>query len=144
MVGHVPFGRWKTITFVAGLRHNGLTAPFVVDGSMNGETFLAYVEQCLAPTLKREDTVIMDNLSVHKVAGVREAIEARGAKLRYLPPYSPDLNPIEMSFSKLKALLRKLARRTIPELCRGIGKFIPTISARESSNYFRHAGYGSK
>src|ERR1019366_6911533 len=134
LVGRVPFGHWKTITFVAGLRHNGLTAPMVVDGSMNGEAFLAYVEQCLAPTLKLKDTVMMDNLPVHKVSGVREAIEARGATLRYLPKYSPDLNPIEMPFSKLKTSLRKLAKRTIPGLCRSIGRFVPTLSARESTN----------
>ena len=111
---------------------------------MTGEVFLAYVEQCLAPTLKRKDIVIMDNLSAHKVPGIREAIEAAGAKLRYLPQYSPDLNPIEMFFSKLKAFLRKLAERTIPRLCRSIGTFVPTLSARESINYFRHAGYAYK
>lgn len=144
LVGRVPFGNWKTITFVAGLRRNGLSAPLVVDGPMNGETFLAYVEQCLAPTLKRKDIVIMDNLPVHKVAGVREAIEVRGATLRYLPKYSPDLNPIEMGFSKLKTLLRKLAHRTVGRLSRSIGKFIPTLSAGEARNYFSHAGYCSK
>jgi transposase len=144
LVGRVPHGHWKTITFVAALRHNGITAPFVLDGSMTGEVFLAYVEQYLAPTLKRKDIVIMDNLSAHKVPGIREAIEAAGATLRYLPQYSPDLNPIEMVFSKLKAVLRKLAERTIPRLCRSIGLFVPTLSARESINYFRHAGYASK
>jgi transposase len=144
LVGSVPHGHWKTITFVAAMRHDGITAPFVLDGSMTGELFLAYVEQCLAPTLKRNDIVIMDNLSAHKVPGIREAIEAKGAHLRYLPQYSPDLNPIEMFFSKLKAFLRKLAERTIPRLCRSIGKFLPTLSARESSNYFRHAGYAYK
>jgi transposase len=144
LVGRVPHGHWKTITFVAALRHNGITAPFVLDGSMTGEIFLAYVEQYLAPTLKRKDIVIMDNLSAHKVPGIREAIEAAGATLRYLPQYSPDLNPIEMLFSKLKAFLRKLAERTIPRLCRSIGSFIPTLSARESVNYFRHAGYAYK
>ena len=144
LVGRAPHGYWKTITFVAALRRNGLTAPFVLDGSMTGEIFLEYVEQCLAPTLKRKEIVIMDNLSAHKVPGIREAIEAAGATLRYLPPYSPDLNPIEMLFSKLKALLRKLAERTIPRLCRSIGLFVPTLSARESINYFRHAGYAYK
>lgn len=144
LAGCVPFGHWKTITFVAGLRHNGLTAPLVVDRPMNGKTFLDYVEQWLAPALKRKDTVIMDNLPAHKVSGVREAIEGRGASLRYLPAYSPDLNPIEMPFSKLKSLLRKLAQRTIPGLCRAIRSFVPRLSAREASNYFRHAGYGSK
>ena len=141
LVAAVPHGHWQTVTFVAALRHNAMTAPCVVNGAMNGETFLAYVEQCLAPTLKRNDTVMMDHLKAHKVAGVREAIEARGATLRYLPKYSPDLNPIEMSFSKLKAFLRKLAERTVPRLCRKIGVFARRLSAREASNYFRHAGY---
>src|SRR5215204_5659418 len=141
LVGRVPHGHWKTITFVGALRRNGMTAPFVVDGAMTGETFLAYVEQCLAPTLKRKDVVIMDNLSAHKVPGVRKAIKARGATLRYLPKYSPDLNPIEMSFSKLKAFLRKVAERTIRNLCRRIGSFTQSLSPREAANYFRHAGY---
>ena len=141
LVARVPHGHWQTVTFVAALRHNAMTAPCVVNGAMNGETFLAYVEQCLAPTLKRNDTVMMDHLKAHKVAGVREAIEARGATLRYLPKYSPDLNPIEMSFSKLKPFLRKLAERTVPRLCRKIGVFARRLSAREASNYFRHAGY---
>ena len=141
LVGRVPHGHWKTITFVGALRCNGMTAPLVVDGAMTGEMFLAYVEQCLAPTLKRKDTVVMDNLQAHKAPGVRKAIEARGATLRYLPKYSPDLNPIEMSFSKLKALLRKVAERTVPRLCRRIGSFAKHLSAREAGNYFRHAGY---
>jgi transposase len=144
LVGRVPHGHWKTITLVAALRHNGITAPLVLDGAMTGETFLAYVEQCLAPTLMRKDIVIMDNLSAHKVPGIREAIEAAGATLRYLPQYSPDLNPIEMLFSKLKAFLRKLAERTIPRLCGAIGSFVPRLSARQAANYFRHAGYAYK
>jgi transposase len=144
LVGRVPHGHWKTITFVAALRRNGLTAPLVIDGSMTGELFLAYVEQCLAPTLKRKEIVVMDNLAAHKVWGVRQAIEAAGATLRYLPQYSPDLNPIEMFFSKLKAFLRKLAERTIPRLCRCIGSFVPTLNVRECVNYFRHAGYAYK
>ena len=118
-----------------------MVAPFVLDGAMNGEVFRAYIEQSLAPTLKRGDIVIMDNVSTHKVYGVREAIEAAGATLRYLPPYSPDLNPIEMSFSKLEARLRKLAGRTLPELCRTIGRFAVTLDPRHATNYFRHAGY---
>jgi transposase len=105
------------------------------------KAFLAYVEQSLAPALKRNDIVVMDNLPAHKVPGVREAIEARGATLRYLPQYSPDLNPIEMSFSKLKADLRKAAERTVPRLCRRIGSFARRLSAGEALNYFRHAGY---
>ena len=143
LVASAPFGQWKTVTFVAALRRSGLTAPLIVDGAMNGETFLAYVEQVLVPTLKRKDTVFMDSLPVHKVFGVREAIETAGARLEYLPKYSPDLNPIEMTFAKLKALLRKLARRTVTGLYRGIAQFIPTVSPRESRNYFRHAGYGA-
>lgn len=137
LVGCVPQGHWKTLTFVAGLRRNGMTAPCVIDGSMSGKTFLAYVEQSLAPALKRKDIVVMDNLPAHKVPGVREAIEARGATLRYLPQYSPDLNPIEMPFSKLKADLRKAAERTVPRLCRRIGSFARRLSAAEAFNYFR-------
>src|SRR5688572_20694459 len=112
LVCKVPYGHWKTSTFVAALRHDRITAPLLLDGPMNGPSFLAYVEQILIPTLKRGDIVIMDNVSVHKVAGVREAIEARGAFLFYLPPYSPDLNPIEQFFSKLKAILRKTAAKS--------------------------------
>ena len=106
LVDHQPQGHWKTITFVAALRQNGMTAPCTIDGAMTGRRFLTYVERCLAPTLKRNDIVMIDNLPAHKAAGVREAIEARGATLRYLPKYSPDLNPIEMSFSRLKAYAR--------------------------------------
>jgi transposase len=141
LIGHVPQGHWKTVTFVGALRCNGMTAPCVIDGSMTGPAFLAYVKQSLAPTLKRKDTVMMDNLKAHKVPGVREAIEARGARVRYLPKYSPDLNPIEMAFSKLKAFLRKLAERTVSRLCRRIGSFARSLSAHEAVNYFRHAGY---
>jgi transposase len=141
LIGRVPQAHWKTITFVAALRRNGMRAPCTLDGSMNGSTFLAYVEQCLAPTLKRNDIVVVDNLQAHKAPGVREAIEARGATLRYLPQYSPDLNPLEMSLSKLKAALRKAAERTVPRLCRRMGAFAPTVSPREARNYFRHAGY---
>jgi transposase len=118
-----------------------MMAPCVVDGWMNGKTFLAYIEQSLAPTLNRNDIVIMDNLPAHKAPGVQEAIEARGVILRYLPQYSPDLNPIEMPFSKLKANLRKAAERTVPRLCRRIGSFARHLSAAEARNYFRHAGY---
>ena len=144
LVGRVPHGHWKTLTFVAGLRHDGMTAPCVIDGSMNGPTFLAYVEQCLVPTLKRNDIVIMDNLTAHKVPGVREAIEAARATLLYLPQYSPDLNPIEMSFSKLKAFLRKVAERTVAGLTRRIRSFYRNLPAHEALNYFRHAGYAYK
>ncbi len=141
LVGRVPHGHWKTITFVGALRRNAMTAPLVVHGPMTGPTFLSYVEQCLAPTLERNDIVVMDNLPTHKVAGVRQAIEARGAKLRYLPPYSPDLNPIEMAFSQLKTFLRKVAERTVRRLCRRIGSFAHSLSALQATNYFRHAGY---
>ena len=143
LIGRVPFGPWKRLTFVAGLRHDKMTAPFLIEGAMNGETFLAYVEQCLVPTLSRGDIVVMDNLRVHKVAGVKEAIEGAGAELHYLPKYSPDLNPIEMPFSKLKALLRKLAERTISAMRRRIGSFVPHLRAEECENYFTHAGYAS-
>src|SRR4029450_8879900 len=141
LIGRVPQGHWKTITFVAALRRKGMRAPCTVDGSMNGAKFLAYVKQCLAPTLKRKDIVVIDNLPAHKAAGIREAIEARGATLRYLPQSPPDLNPIEMPFTKLKASLRKAAERTIPRLRRRIGRFACNLTARESCNYFRHAGY---
>ena len=141
LVADVPCGQWKTVTFVAGLRHNRITAPCVLDGSMNAKAFLAYVEQCLAPTLKRNDIVVIDNLSAHKAPAIREAIEAHGATLRYLPQYSPDLNPIEMPFSKLKAYLRKLAERTVDRLRRRIGSFAQNLTTREARNYFRHAGY---
>jgi transposase len=143
VVGRVPFGPWQTLTFVAGLRCTGMTAPLVIEGAMNGEIFLFYVEQCLAPTLNRGDIVVMDNLGAHKVAGVKEAIEAVGAELRYLPEYSPDLNPIEMSFSKLKAYLRKAAERTQRSLRRRIGTFLPRLGPHECANYFAHAGYAS-
>jgi transposase len=143
LIGDVPLGEWKTITFVAALRHNKMTAPMVFDGPMNGEMFLAYVEQCLVPTLKRDDIVVMDNLRTHKVLGIREAIEKARARLRYLPKYSPDLNPIEMSYSKFKAQLRKAAARTVPGLYRTIRLFVPQLGAQECANYFRHAGYAS-
>ena len=140
-VGHVPQGHWKTITFVAALRHNGMKAPSIVSGPMTGKKFLAYVERRLARILKPKDIVMIDNLPAHKAAVIREAIEACGATLRYLPKYSPDLNPIEMPFSKLKASLRKAAERTIPRLRRRIRSFAPSLTAREARNYFRHAGY---
>jgi transposase len=143
LIGRVPLGEWKTITFVAALRHNKMTAPMVIEGAMNGETFRAYVEQCLVPTLKRHDIVVVDNFAAHKVPGVREAIEKAGATLRYLPKYSPDLNPIEMSYSKFKETLRKAAERTVPGLYRAIRSFVPQLGARECSNYFKHAGYVS-
>ena len=143
LVGREPHGHWKTVSFVAGLRHDRMVAPFVLDGPMNTTSFMAYLKRCLIPTLKRGDIVIMDSLPVHKVAGVRELIEAAGARLRYLPKYSPDLNPIEQAFSKLKAHLRKAAERTIPRLSRRIGALMAKLSSQECDNYFRHAGYAS-
>lgn len=143
LIASVPHGHWKTTTFLAGLRHNGITAPLVIDGPMNGLIFKAYVEQFLVPTLSPCDIVIMDNLPAHKVIGVREAIEAVGAGLLYLPPYSPDFNPIEMMFSKLKALLRKAAERTIAGLWDKIGELLSQFPQQECENYFREAGYVS-
>jgi transposase len=142
-VAHVPHGHWKTTTFTAALRHDAITAPLVVDCPMNGVIFLEYVRQCLVPTLKPGDIVVMDNLPSHKVQGVRETIEAVGAELRYLPPYSPDLNPIEQVFSKLKALLRKAAKRTVDTLWNEIGTILNTFSTAECANYFRNSGYAS-
>ena len=137
----VPHGHWKTTTFTAGLRLSGMTAPMVLDGAMNGTAFLAYVEQVLVPTLSPGDIVVLDNLPAHRSAGVRSAIEAAGASLRHLPPYSPDFNPIEQAFSKLKALLRKAAARTIPDLWAAIAEAIPRFSRGECANYFQAAGY---
>lgn len=138
----LPHGHWKTTTLVAGLRRDGVTAPMVIDGAMDGEMFLAWMEQMLAPALRRGDVVIMDNLPAHKVAGVREAIEAAGARLLYLPPYSPDFNPIENAFAQIKALLRKAAARTITALWNAIAAAIdaaprtpaPTTSPRQAMN----------
>ena len=143
LVAKVPHGHWKTMTLVTALRIDSLTAPYVIDGAMDGPTFLAYVEQVLVPTLNKGDIVFMDNLRTHKVEGVREAIEAVGATtLRYLPAYSPDLNPIEQAFAKLKAALRKGAARTVKALWKLIGKLLKTFAPDECANYFRHAGYG--
>lgn len=141
LVAAVPHGHWMTSTFVAGLRCSGITAPCVIDGAINGETFLAYVEQFLAPTLAPGDIVVMDNLSSHKVAGVREAIAARGASLLYLPPYSPDLNPIEQLFAKLKALLRAAAARSVHDLWAVLASFLQRFLPAECANYLANAGY---
>jgi len=141
LVAAVPHGHWRTTTFVGALRCDGLTAPLVIDGAINGELFLAYVEQVLVPTLRQGDVVIMDNLRVHKIAGVREAIEAAGAKLLFIPPYSPDLNPIELAFSKLTSLLRAQAIRTVDALCKALGDLCDRFSPTECANYFRHNGY---
>jgi transposase len=136
VVAAVPHGHWKTTTLVAALRHDGLSAPCVFDGAINGERFRAYVEQALAPTLRRGDLVIMDNLPAHKVQGVRAAIRARGAGLLYLPPYSPDLNPIEHAFAKLKALLRTAATRTVDALWHAIGQALDAFTPDECAHYF--------
>ena len=137
----IPHGHWKTTTFVAGLTTRGMIAPLVLDGPINREAFVAYVRQILVPELRQGDIVILDNLPAHKGTEVREAIQAAGAKLLYLPPYSPDLNPIENSFSKIKACLRKTAARTITDLWNAIADVIPKINAKEATNYFINAGY---
>ena len=141
LVAAVPHGHWKTTTFVGALRCDGLTAPLVIDGPINGELFVAYVEQNQKPTLKPGDVVIMDNLRVHKMAAVRQAIEASGATLLFIPPYSPDLNPIELAFSKLKALLRATALRATEALWKAVGELCGNFSPEECANYFRHDGY---
>jgi transposase len=141
LVMDVPHGHWKTTTFVVGLRTSGLIAPTVVDGPMTGDVFVAYVVQQLVPTLRAGDVVVMDNLSSHKRSQVRIAIEAAGAELRYLPPYSPDLNPIEKAFSKLKAKLRAAEKRTITELENYLGEVLDCFSPEECQNYFRSCGY---
>jgi len=141
LVGKVPQGHWKTTTFVAALRSTALTAPGVIDGPMNGNAFLAYIEQVLVPSLGPGDIVVMDNLSAHKVPGVRQAIEAAGAKLLHLPPYSPDFNPIEQLFAKLKALLRKAAERSVDGLWNRIAELLDAFTPAECANYFRNAGY---
>ena len=143
LIGKVPHGHWNVSTFVAALRCDGIVAPMVTDGAMNGEIFLAYVGQFLVPALKPGDLVIMDNLPVHKVAGVRAAIEGAGANLLYLPPYSPDMNPIEMAFSKLKALLRKAAERTVEDLWNRIGQLLSTFTSEQCRNFLAHQGYVS-
>ena len=142
LVAKVPWGHWKTTTFTAGLRCDGLIAPFVLDGPMNGEAFLVYVEKVLTPSLSGGDLVVIDNLPAHKVEGVRKLIEASGATLLYLPPYSPDLNPIEMAFAKLKTLLRAKAARTIDALWQEIGHICGLFEPAECQNYFSAAGYG--
>ena len=142
-VDSAPLGDWQTTTFVAALRRHELTAPMVVEGPMDGELFLAWIEQFLCPTLRPGDIVILDNLSSHKVDGVQQALALAGTTVLYLPPYSPELNPIEKLFSKLKTLLRKAARRATEELWTEIGIIINTITASECANYFASSGYVS-
>jgi transposase len=137
----VPHGHWKSTTFTAGLRLDGIVAPWLLDGAMDGEAFLVYLRKVLAPTLSAGDIVVMDNLPAHKVAGVRETIEETGATLRYLPPYSPDFNPIEMAFAKIKAFLRKLAARSIPDLWNAVARALDIFEPEEFQNLFAHAGY---
>ena len=141
VVGRVPWGHWKVLTFVAGLRHDGITAPFVIDCAMTRAIFVEYLRQCLIPTLQPGDIVVMDNLPAHKGGTVRQIIEAAGAELRYLPAYSPDLNPIEQGFSKLKAHLRKAQERTIDTLWQRIGKLLDLFQPQECANFFANAGY---
>ena len=142
-VASAPLGNWQTTTFVGGLRHDRLIAPMVADSPMDGEMFLAWVRQFLCPTLLPGDIVILDNLSSHKVEGVREALAAATATVLYLPPYSPDLNPIEKLFSKLKSLLRKAAKRSVDDLWAEIGLLLNTISSSECANYLASSGYVS-
>jgi transposase len=141
LIGRAPHGHWKTTTLAAGLRKGAITAPLVIDQPMNGQIFLAWLEQFVIPTLSAGDIVVMDNPPAHKIAAVRALIEAAGAALVYLPPYSPDLNPIEMAFAKLKAPLRKAAERSVDALWDKIGESLGKFSSDERANYFRHAGY---
>ncbi len=140
-VSPVPHGHWNTTTFIAGLRVGEVVAPMVLDGPMDGDAFLVYVRDFLCPVLNPGDIVIADNLGSHKIAAARALIEAKGAELRFLPPYSPDLNPIEKLFSKLKALLRKAAHRTVDALWKEIGELLDTFSPQECANYFAACGY---
>jgi transposase len=137
----VPHGHWKTTTFVAGLRMGGMVAPFVLDGPINGDAFEVYVEKILVPELRPGDIVVMDNLSSHKRPDIQAMIEGAGARLRFLPPYSPDFNPIEKAFAKLKALLRKAAERTVEALWDAIGRFVDLFTPAECANYFASCGY---
>jgi transposase len=137
----VPHGHWKTTTFAAGLRVGGLVAPWVLDGPMDGDAFETYVEKVLAPELRPRDIVVLDNLPAHKVKGARRAIETAGAELLFLPPYSPDFNPIEMAFAKLKALLKAAAARTLPALHEAIAAALDRFTPNECQRYFAAAGY---
>jgi transposase len=143
LLAKVPHGHWRTLTFLAALRCDRIAAPCVVDGPINGASFLAYVEQILAPTLKPGDIVIMDNLGSHKGQAVRAAIRKAGDRLLFLPPYSPDLNPSEQVFAKLKTLLRKASERTVEATWKRIGQLLEAFTAQECSNYLRNAGYAS-
>jgi len=137
----VPHGRWDTATFIAALRHNGIEAPWLLDGPVDGESFRTYVQKVLVPTLRPGDIVIMDNLGSHKGSAIRQLIRGAGAKLFFLPKYSPDLNPIEQVFAKLKHLLRKAAARSLEAICSAIGQLLGAFTAKQCANYFRNAGY---
>jgi transposase len=143
LVEKTPYGQWKTLTFLAALRHDRIEAPCVFDGPINGELFLAYVQHSLVPTLRAGDIVVMDNLASHKSKAVRRAIQAAGAKLFYLPPYSPDLNPIEPVFSKLKHLMRQASERTVEAVWRRIGSLLDQFLPSECANYIKNCGYAS-
>ena len=141
LIAKVPHGRWKTTTFLAALRHDRIDAPWLLEGPIDGESFRTYVEKVLLPTLREGDIVIMDNLGSHKGKAVRALIRSAGAKLFFLPKYSPDLNPIEQVFAKLKHLLRKAAARTLEAICNAVGQLLGTFSAEECANYFSNSGY---
>ena len=141
--GRAPHGHWRTLTFIAALRLDRIDAPCVFDGPINGDSFLAYIEQVLVPTLLSGDIVVIDNLGSHKSKRVRDAIRSVGARLFFLPPYSPDLNPIEQVFAKLKHLLRKAQERTVDGVCRQVGPLLQHFPPQECANYFRNAGYAS-
>jgi transposase len=143
LLSKVPHGHWKTLTFVAGLRCDGICAPCVLDGPINGRSFLAWIEQCLVPTLRPRDIVVMDNLGSHKGPAVRQAIRAAGARLIFLPPYSPDFNPIEQAIAKLKILLRKKAARTVEKTWESIGSLLGDFTPKECSNYLINSGYAA-
>jgi transposase len=141
VLGYVPYGHWKTTTFISALRHDRLTAPMVVDGAMTGAIFQAYLQQVLLPTLQDGDLVVMDNLACHKSVRVSQLLESVGARACYLPPYSPDLNPIELAYSKFKALLRGMQIREVEQLWQTSGKLLERFNGHECQNYLRHAGY---
>jgi transposase len=143
LVAKAPHGHWKTMTFIAALRCDRIDAPLVIDGPINGESFAAYVEQMLIPTLKTGDIVVLDNLGSHKAAGVRPMIRAVGARVLFLPPYSPDLNPIEQVFAKLKHRMRQAAERTVEQTWRRVGALLKTFSPTECANYLRNSGYAA-
>ncbi len=141
LIGKVPDGRWRTMTFLAALRHDRITAPWLLEGPIDGESFATYVEKVLLPTLRHGDIVIMDNLGSHRGKIIRKLIRSAGAKLFLLPKYSPDLNPIEQVFAKLKHLLRKAAARTLETVCAAIGELLGAFTKNECANYFKNSGY---